>query len=440
MTARYLLPLAAPLAILLSISYITIIENIPFNLSNGFQKLFLSIGLLSLLLFVTYIVFSVENMIGYYHQDRDGFKASSKFISQNMLPGDMIYLDDRFYGYVGVIDYYPERFGFISNAAHITSIDDSNKVIKYCQTNKNRLFYLGKIWQQDQFFNDELVNWLKSNNKCLEGVFKGFLLCSCGPTTNEIRKMIDNPNKIPLINQANANRSIGNWKKAIKLYNKILEVEPDNQEAIDGLLLIGKVTNDHYTVIENLIKLVDLYPNNLEYGKLLRDTIYQLIFDQPQILNDITESNNLLKDGSFSQTNEFWGEQRDDFSYKLEVSEVCRTTRCLLLEGKSQRYHGGISTQMKVKGNQPYLFAGWFLAQNANQLKGRLVYWENNGSTSLGWKEFVGEIPNWRFEWTIVLIPPEQNVVNLNPALIEGEGKVWIDDLIFVDLVELFKK
>ena len=69
-------------------------------------------------------------------------------------------------------------------------------------------------------------------------------------------------------------------------------------------------------------------------------------------------------------------------------------------------------------------------------LAGRVVYWENNGSTHLGWVNMTEPLGEWTLVWSVTLLPEKQTLLNIRPALIEGVGTVWMDDMKLINLIE----
>ncbi len=298
---------------------------------------------------------------------------------------------------------------------------------------------MAKIWNREYFFNDPLVTWFLENKKCVdETVFPGFLVCSCGPNKVQVQEIADYPKGKSLLTIAHSYRSLGLWRKAINSYQKALQKEPDNFEALEGLLITGKITNHEGLIIQSLIQILERKPQDEQFGKLLQTTLNTILVHRPELVEQIILSDNLLQEGSFENGVGFWSEPKDGFQYMLDSTKSFKGQHSLVLEGLNLEYHGGVAIRKEVKANRPYFFAGWFLSQNTDQLKGRFVYWENDGSTALGWQSFEGEIPEWKFFYSIALLPPDQTALNLNPALIEGIGKVWIDELVLIDLVSFF--
>jgi len=96
------------------------------------------------------------------------------------------------------------------------------------------------------------------------------------------------------------------------------------------------------------------------------------------------------------------------------------------------------SASIAVEPGRLYVFAGYFRAVDYGDFKGRLLYWENTGSYMLGWEEFVGSIDDYRLYWTLVSV--DQSIVHLRPALIQGAGKLCMDNMIFIDLSQLLSE
>lgn len=140
---------------------------------------------------------------------------------------------------------------------------------------------------------------------------------------------------------------------------------------------------------------------------------------------------NLLNFGSFENGSYFWTPDNASYNAQLENGSLC-------IESFKRGSHGGPSASIAVEPGRLYVFAGYFRAVDYGDFKGRLLYWENTGSYMLGWEEFVGSIDDYRLYWTLVSV--DQSMVHLRPALIQGVGKLCMDNMIFIDLSQLLSE
>ena len=450
MGTRYLLPLLIIWVLLLANAIVKIVlwgdtkinrANWRTNTLFARSNLGILAALLPQLFVVVYIGFSIRDLAVYYQTPREQFKESAEYIKDNMLPGDPVLINRHHYGYNGVLDYYPKQLGYSANV--FAGDFDVDQVAAMC-VDKQRVWYWTRILKD--LSGEPVVEWFNTNGDCSPSEkFNGFLLCSCGESREDILAAAGSEENYPLLVRANLNRSLGKWDEATTLYLEAIQTDADPTIAIQGLRILGQISGNQKLEIDALLQQWIQNPTDESLGRALKQAMGDYFSRNPDLAAELAASApNLVSHGDFENGNVFFVpggiDVTPDFSFSLDNSVAHTGTTSLKMEGLTPGFHGGWAAQIPVEGNVPYLFAGYVKTQNIENLKGRLMYWENNGSTHLGWVNFGEPIDEWTFFWTVALIPADQTLINLRPALFEGIGTIWMDELVLINLAENIEK
>ena len=424
MSIRYLLPI-------LPLWYLAI--------AGGISALQSRVSSLSLLITTSLLsIFFISNVLilpQHYQITKDNFKGVAEFLRNNILPGDTILQDSRIYKYKGVMEYYPTRYGFSNQI--VSEWTTISELKNYCSSSQRAWYYMRLL--SSSWLKDEITSWVQANWRCEQSLeLRDFVLCSCGPSRSELERLIVSDGTTPM-ELANGLTSLGYWEMAAKQYEKVIQSGKNNDLAYRGLVTIAKRLGDWSLAIDSYSQLLKQNPDNPLYGKGLRDIFENYISQKgTKILEWAEEMPNLIQNGDFESGNNFYVPEpyitNPNAIYQIDTQVADSGNASLSIVGKSADYHLGWGGQFAIEGNIPYLFAGMVRAEDEGGLKGRLMYWENFGSSVFGWRDFKGSIDQWTFYWTIILLPPGQNMVNLDPMLVEGNGKVWVDNLLLIKL------
>lgn len=388
----------------------------------------------SFLVFIS-LLYSILSLRSYYHVIRENFKGVAEYLRDNILPGDTILVDYRLYGYPGVVEYYPSRFGFADQITRDWST--RAELESYCSFNQRAWYLLREI--SDSWRTDEIVSWVSSNWACHNSPeLREFVLCGCGPSRSDLEHVIANRRGTAL-ELATAYAALGQWDYAIDQYEEAAKRGDHADLAYRGLALVAQRIGRWPLAVSAYGKLLAQDPSNASWGQRLRNAINNQLSRNPELAMVWAETlPNLLEHGDLESGNSFYVPEPFASSstavYQVDKRVAHSGSASLMIEGKADGYHLGWGGQFAANANMPYLFGGMVRAEDYGGLKGRLMYWENNGSTVLGWQDFEGSIDDWTFYWNLVLLPPGEDMVNLDPMLIEGKGKIWVDDLILTRL------
>jgi hypothetical protein len=452
MGARYLLPIYPLWIVLLANATVTCVDWIASTLwqTNGrslatlmteISRPRLALGGLAMLVpigFMTiYLGYAGNDLRLYYQTPREQFKETAQYINDHLLPGEPILINSEHYGYVGVLEYYPRQMGYSNRV--LRNIYAVEQVESLCSDNQRAWYWTRQVNQRVR--QHPAVMWLETNGDCSHSdQFTGFLVCSCGPTPEAIAATIQNPQGASPLQLANAYRTEGDWDKATELYEQLIRDEQDVTQAVQGLRMIGLMNRNRALELAAVMEQWQAEPQNPELGKTLATVIKRYLDDNPDVLMAMLNSgNNLLDHSSFEEGNAFRIPEKSPSQHvKLQRdTTVARTGNASLQSiGTSLDYHGGWYARVPVEGNAPYLFAGYARSEDEGGLQGRLFYWENDGSKLLGSTRFEGAIEDWTFYWGVAMVAPEQQRLNLRPALFEGNGSIWVDDVVLINLVE----
>lgn len=403
----------------------------------SYRRLGLAAAIVPTGVVLIYLGLAAVDLVDYYRTPREDFKGAASYIRDHLLPGEPVLTDARHYGYPGVLEYYPTRLGY---QQHLwVEQFDVERVTAMC-VDSQRAWYWTRIRDHATIYQDPVAAWLDANGNCGHSdQYPGFLICSCGATPDAVAAAAT-PNNA-LLTRAHANRVLGNWELATGLYLEAIATEADPASALQGLQILGQLTGDPLLEIHALHRQLWLTPDNPGIGGALKQAFTTYFTQSPAALDQVIETApNLLPHGSFEEGNPFivpGGETiRADAIFEVDHTVARTGSASLKVEGLTAQYHDGWSHQVPITGNVPFLLAGYVKSEDAAGLKARVLYWENNGSSHLGWKTLTGTMEPWTFFWTIALIPRHQYVLNVRPALFEGVGTIWMDDLVLINLLE----
>jgi len=357
---------------------------------------FLTFTVLGILVAITFT--NALALAKYYHTPiyKDDHKAAFQAIMQRLRPGDIILYDRGVENYKGTYDsYYADLFGLNNHFISTYDREDIERITK---------FYRG-VFYVTRTSNAPAAEEMQRNG-CHVIFRKSTFVCYIS-AAGDIGESL---------------RVNGNWEEVKKYYSQ----KGDNF----GLFLTGKLSGNLDWQLYGLASVS------------LQDPQSEVISDHFRVAAHAWLSNtgfdsiyssryNLLNFGSFENGSDFWTPDNESHNAQLENGSLC-------VESFGKGYHGGPSASIAVEPGRLYVFAGYFRAVDYGDFKGRLLYWENTGSYMLGWEEFVGSIDDYRLYWTLVSV--DQSIVHLRPALIQGAGKLCMDNMIFIDLSQLFSE
>ena len=147
-------------------------------------------------------------------------------------------------------------------------------------------------------------------------------------------------------------------------------------------------------------------------------------------LRGLDFSENLVYNSGFEKGREGWVDYTPT-AHEIRVvhDQVHSGHFATLLEGEKFGYHGGRYQPKAMGENELYYYGCWVKAENIDQLKVTLLYWDMTGHyTALG---TITKGCDWRKYDYFFITPPQSNdpSVGFYPALLYNIGKVWIDDV-----------
>jgi len=337
-------------------------------------------------------------LVQYYHTPtyKQDYKAAFQAIMQRLRPGDIILYDRGVEDYKGTYDsYYADLFA-LNN--HFISTSDREDIERITKSYKG-VFYVTRLSNRPAA--EEM-----QRNGC-HVVFRVSTFVCYISAAGDIGESL---------------RVNGNWEEAKKYYLQ----KGDNF----GLFLTGKLSGNLDWQLYGLSSVSLQDPKSEVISDHFRAAVHAWLSNS-EFDSIYSGRYNLLNFGSFENGSDFWTPDNASYNAQLENGSLC-------IESFKRGSHGGPSASIAVEPGRLYVFAGYFRAVDYGDFKGRLLYWENTGSYMLGWEEFVGSIDDYRLYWTLVSV--DQSIVHLRPALIQGVGKLCMDNMIFINLSQLLSE
>jgi mannosyltransferase len=107
------------------------------------------------------------------------------------------------------------------------------------------------------------------------------------------------------------------------------------------------------------------------------------------------------------------------------------------IQGYTPSYHGGMFQKVNLSPHSVYLFSAWLKSELASDAKVSILYREYLGGegdlVGISGGEFSGS-KDWGNVEILFVSPSYETNVLFYPALLTGEGNVWIDDVELVNL------
>jgi mannosyltransferase len=391
---------------------------------------------------------SVSPLAAYYSTEKQGYRDAARYVEDNLLPGDSVI--------IGIFDgiwleYYfsPETIG--NNIVRPRSLPELQAL---CAPSR-RVWYVYSFSQETAKREDaELFNWIHANFvrekefNALTEYGRTFVYRYGPPSRKAVEEEIQRlahlltqePSQQTLrVELANAYITLGQWENAVEVLRQVAVDEITTPEvALQAYLALGEA----YSRLENLPEAIRAYgqalaiqPQSALVSRALVG-VYEKYIEQEGMPTGV----NLITNGGFENGQEGWNIYNPSGGhahYLIDQTLSVEGRRSGLIEGASAEYHGGWYQRLQVKPNAPYMFSCHVKAEEENELKGKLLYWENyiEGQPNGHWAEEFSWSMEWARKWVVFVAPESDNdLVTFYPVLVIGKGRVWVDE---VQLVEM---
>lgn len=395
------------------------------------------------------------SLAAYYKTEKQNLKGAKEYVKGHMLPGDSIVLTGLALPW---LQYYFEDLG-----PAIRTPETTDALEALSQPGRRVWFVYGWGFTSPQGY-PEIFNWSQKAAtqhitlpgeipvKILfwgpddESVLREGLAQSLGQFNKNLAEVDAG------LMAGNSFLTLGLWQDAIDVYQRVgtvlwadLERDPDNLDARRKLTALLLGSGEAQDRMNNWPESARYYNDALaiDPSTMSRRGDFFFVFEhyfqgEYTGVQDLLKESNLLSNPDFEEGSTGWNAYRPEFAdpaaaeFAVEDEDCFEGKNCLLVRGLTPSNHGGWYQEVNVTPNTVYLYSAFIRTKQIRNLGVRALVREL-GTWFDYWGDIEGDSPDWERILTVFRTSSKPGI-NLWPAMVSGQGDVWVDEAVLVKI------